>query len=467
MVITPEIALAGLHFVLGLVRGDQRARVRSTLDLNIVGAAKRADLGWEKLPHTLTVREGRENVYRLFLPADVCDQKVALMEGSLYSGLVGKRPGPLGRLAGIGAPLVVRTAPYYGEDLCRLADAVVDHGTVHSVEPAESDCALNVRLIRPIHPGKGHQLICWIPGQGVEFLGGESIDSHDEGRVWRFPCTAPDTLTRAIGAIAYQGIWRGSGWCSGLDEILGEIEQGTMDARQTSALVRWCHLPLLQPSEIGRRPVLETFFRKHAADVLAVWLFDRGLEVLGLRFDDDADHSRAAWAGLRALFGNWQPSADHVQAIISLFQREVENRESLVTITKLLLPQDPLLAGRLIFAHLKAKSVTPSDRKMASQYVPGLLREAADLPAGASEKQVRERQMGALDQAAETMMRVDAKSGVDSNFVKVGIADPAVNALQNGDLKPREAENLAVALQFASFRQYLGMRVLEKVATLI
>ena len=91
---------------------------------------------------------------------------------------------------------------------------------------------------------------------------------------------------------------------------------------------------------------------------------------------------------------------------------------------------------------------------------------AADLPGGASDNQVLQRQTDALEQAAQTM-RVDARSVIDANFVKAGIADPAVNALSSGSLNKVDADNLAVALQVGSFRHYLGLRVLGRVADLL
>jgi hypothetical protein len=468
VIVTPELALAGLHFLLGLAYGDQQAQVRSTLRVTVLGAAQCTERGWEPLCRdgTLTVREAAENVYRLFLPADVGEQKVALMEGSLYSSSAGKRPRPLGRLAGLGAPLVVRKAPYNCPDnLCQLADAVVDHGIVRYVESPEADGVFHVRLTRPIRPGQEHRVVCWVAGQAVELIGPERIDILDEGRTWRVPCAIRESADRAVVAIAYRGSWCGSGWASGLDKLLPDTEQSPISPRQTAALIRWCHLPLLRTLHAGQQPVLEPYVRSHAADVLAVWLFNKGLEGLELCFDEDADRSRAAWAALRALFEGWQPPREQTQAIIDLFA-QVEKAEPLYTVTKRLLHWDPLLAGRLILAQLTTQGSTPSSRNEAIKYVRVLRRMAAGVRSNASDSEVRQRQTDALEEAARTM-RVDSKSAVDPNFVKEGIADPAVNTLQAGALNRVKATNLAVALQSGYFREYLGLRVLERVASLL
>jgi hypothetical protein len=466
--ITPELAQAGLHFLLELTRDGEQVQIRSTLPVTVLGAAHCTDQGWEPLQHgrTLTVREAGENVYRLFLPADVGEQRVALMEGSLYSSSAGKRPRPLGRLAGIGAPLVVRRAPYNcPDDICQLADAVVDHGVVRFVEPSGSAGAFHLRLTRPIRPSEGHQAVCWRIGQEVELLGSERVEALEESRSWRIRCAARECVDRTVVAIAYQGTWQGSGWACGLKQLLSDIVQNTISPRQTAALIRWCHLPLLWTTGPGQPSVFESFVRAHVSDVLAVWLFDLGLDGLGLVFDETAESSRAAWAALRSLFDSWQPSWDQLEAIIELFA-QVNPAQPLRALTYRLLPLDPLLAGKLVLAWLRANGPPSSCRTTAALYARLLIRTAAGLSDRASEQEVRQRQIDALEQAAQTM-RVDSRSAVDPNFVKEGIADPGVNALQNGTLKRMQAINLAVALQVGSFRHYLGLRVLEKVVGLL
>ncbi len=466
--VTPELALAGLHFLIGLACDNEHVQIRSTLKVTILGAAQCTEQGWEPLrpTGTLTVREARDNVYRLFLPADLGDQKVALMEGSLHLNSLGRRPRPLGRLSGIGAPLVVRRAPYNcPDDLCQLADAVVDHGIVRYLEFTGKEAAYHLRLTRPIQPGPGHQVVCWFVSQGLELVEHEQIGAPEEGRVWRVACTRQENADRAVIAIAYQGCWRGSGWLCGLKKLLSAVEQNSTSPRQTAAMIRWCHLPVLQTPDGGQRPVLEAFAQTYAADVLAAWLFDNGLDGSGLLFDKSAESDRAAQAALRTLFDGWQPPPDQLQAIVGLFGQD-NPVQPLGLLSHYLLPVDPLLTGRVVLAWLKAHGPPQTSRATAAQYVRLLLRDAADLPSGASDYQVRQRQTDALEQAAQTM-RADSISAVDPNFVKEGIADPAVNALQNGGLNRVKAVNLAVALQVGSFRHYLGLRVLDKVAGLL
>jgi hypothetical protein len=486
--ITPELALNGLHFLLGLEYGNQQVQVRRTLDVEILGAAECTERGWEPVQtdQPLTVHEASAHVYRLFVPASVREQKVALMEGPLYCSSVGKRPQPLGKLGGIGAPLVVRRAPYNDSvDIYRLADAVIDHGIVRYVECPGGDQAYQVSLSRPIFPGPEHRVVFWSFRRGIGMVESNRIEIIDEGRIWRIPWAARDSAEPAVVAVAYQGSWRGSGWTCALDQLLpdagrnaadpaetatllplylaavmGEATGSPVDARQTAGLLRWCHFPLLLCSwELGHRPLFEPFVRRHVADFLAVWLFDKGLEGLGLNFDDDADHYRANWAALRALFEGWQPSSDELEAIIlELFAKE-KPAEPLLVLTRRLLPQDPLLAGKLVLPWLKTHGPPPSVQTTAADYLRMLRRMAAGLPSNALDAQVYQRQDEVLMQAAQTM-------GVDSNFA-YATAERAVNVLQTSTLKEMDAINLAVALQVGSFRHYLGLRVLEKVASLL
>ncbi len=155
-----------------------------------------------------------------------------------------------------------------------------------------------------------------------------------------------------------------------------------------------------------------------------------------------------------------------MESIINLFA-QVNSAEPLRALTYYLLPFYPLLAGKLILAQLKGHGPPRSARVSAPQYARLLLRCAADLPSTASDYQVRQRQTDALGQAAQTM-RVDSRSAIDPNFVKEGIADFALDILQSGALKRvKTNNNLAVALQVGSFRQYLGMRVLEEIVSLL
>lgn len=467
--VTPELALAGLHFLIGLACGNQQAQIRSTLKVTIVGAAQCTEQGWEPLrpAGTLTVREARDNVYRLFLPPDLADRKVALMEGSVHSNSLGKRPRPLGTLAGSGAPLVLRKSPYNcPDDLCQLAGAVVDHGIVRYVEFTGKEAAYQVCLTRPVQPGPGHQAVCWFVGQGVELVDHERIDTLEEARVWRVPCARQENADRAIIAIAYRGTWRGSGWLCALEKLLPAVEQSSTSPRQTAAMVRWCRLPILRTPDGGKHPIFEAFVRAHAADVLAAWLDvlaawrdDNGLDGLGLFFDKSAENDRASQAALRTLFEGWQPPPDQLQAIIDLFA-QVNPAQPLDMLRHCLLPVDPLLSGRLVLAWLKAHGSPALGGKTAAHYVRSLLLAAADLLPNASDFQVLQRQTDALEQAANTMR-------LDPNFLKQGIADPAVRALPHGSLSRVEAVNLAVALQVGSFRHYLGLRVLHRVADLL
>src|SRR5262249_16336296 len=176
----------------------------------------------------LTVREARDNVYRFFIPADVALKKVALLEGSVYADSVGRRPRPIGKLSGIGAPLVIRRAPYNcPDDICTLADAVVDQGIIEELRYDERAACCEIEVSKPIHPGPGRRGVSWIVDGAVEVLGNECIAPAEGGRVWRLTRLSSENLEKGILGIAYQGSWRGTAWLCDLAQVFSSPKEGS------------------------------------------------------------------------------------------------------------------------------------------------------------------------------------------------------------------------------------------------
>jgi hypothetical protein len=67
-----------------------------------------------------------------------------------------------------------------------------------------------------------------------------------------------------------------------------------------------------------------------------------------------------------------------------------------------------------------------------------------------------------LLRAAESM-KAGPQATADEHFVQHAIINPAIQTLRGSALTAVERTNLAVALQVASFRQYLAMCVLNDV----
>ena len=79
-----------------------------------------------------------------------------------------------------------------------------------------------------------------------------------------------------------------------------------------------------------------------------MWLFDSGLSGLDLSFEETPERRDADWSGLRRIYGDWRPNQDQLASILTLF-RQVRPKDPLGALVEWLLPEDPLLAGRILW----------------------------------------------------------------------------------------------------------------------
>jgi hypothetical protein len=275
--VTTDIAASGLNFTLGLRQGDERVRIRRTIDhLDIVGGARLTEKGWELVDPRgqLTVQEARLHTYKLFLPRQWKGKQIrelGLIEGTTYSRQLGQKPRPLGTLAGFGAPLVIRGPYNWNEnvDVLKLARTVVDPGVIQKVECYE-DSPFLIHLRLPIEPGAQHQVVCWSGDDGFNIIPLEHI-SVSEPTCWQVGYR-PLSPKQLIVAIAYAGERLGSWWPANLEDMFNP--SAVISPTTTAALVRWMHLPILQLSLL---PKISAFARYYPAETLATWLLDKGL----------------------------------------------------------------------------------------------------------------------------------------------------------------------------------------------
>lgn len=450
--ITPEVAASELNLTLGLRQGNERVRVRRTMHLGVAGATRFTERGWETLNPRgeLTVQEAQTYTYKLFLPNPWGSERLhelALLEGSTYSRRLWQKPQPLGKLAGFGAPLVIR-GPYNwteNTDVLTLARTVVDPGIVGEVE-CEEDCLLRIHLRLPIEPGSQHQVVCWSEGDQPDILPSASITVLEQ-TCWQVNYR-PSNPSRLIVAVAYAGVRLGAWWPARLDEVLDPPVAGPSSPTTTAALIRWMHLPILSPSFLH---TISAFARHHPAETLAAWLLDKGLSE-ALSFAAIGEEWMAA---IRQVFADWFPEPEQTHAIVKTLSVD-SAAQPLWTAARWLMRVDPLLMGRVVRSWFKDIDSSSREQSLAAAQIQALQHQLARLSENASDKDLRNRQEEILDQAATVMQ-------VDSGFLESGIVRRAVETLTGGSLSLLDSTNLGVALAVAPLREYLGLRILGEV----
>jgi hypothetical protein len=457
--VTTEAALSGWRFRIGLRKDGVLAQIEYASKPPVLGAAQPTEEGWRSLhpDRSLSVRDARNVPVRLILPADMNQARPALFEGDVFHRRLGQTARPLGMLAGTGAPLVLRDGPYNcTEDVLQLASGAVDFGLLRRRLEYDRDCGrYRLRLHHTIEPGPGHAVLCWSPSGGVHQVPPTDICAGDDGLTWDVPCPWPDDPEPVICAVAYEGRRLGFAWMGHWDRFFSPPSaSGTpQDVLRTAALIRWHQLPVLLQDRHTHQPLFQNFARRLPAEVLSVWLFDSGLSGLDLFFEETPERRDADWSALQRIYSDWRPDEAQLASILTLF-RQVRAGDPLDALVEWLLPEDPLLAGRILWL---ARSGITRQR----------LREWRGTLAGCPVKDawLRQKENDACEKAAVTM-RADARYNVDPNLVK-SIAEEALGVLCGRRLLPFAANNLAVASGVGSFRHYLGLRVLNELERLI
>ena len=150
---------------------------------------------------------------------------------------------------------------------------------------------------------------------------------------------------------------------------------------------------------------------------------------------------------------DWKPDQEATRSILARLR--VNNPDNpLNELIETLLPHDPLLAGNMLKQEWPRRTRCEKDRLRAWRC--GMV--GIDHLQG--EQLFYQKRCEALRNAALTM-RVAPRIGLDENFVQ-GVADGAIKAFNGKRIRDFQADNLATALEVGSFRQYLGMRILEQ-----
>jgi hypothetical protein len=460
--ITPEIAQAGCTLVIGIRVTEasgrvQHYRIERKLDLDVVGAAQLAADGWRPLDPGLPMaaRDGRDMAYRLFLPRTVKERRVALMEGPIFARWVGTNSAPFGRLAGLGAALVIREQPYncVGQ-LVKIASAVTDGGIITRAVRDVSASVLKIELAKPLTPAPEHHVIWWAPSSHFETerFGRTEIVINQDSACWCIPLPSADREVHGFAAISFRGQWIGTGWTEDPADLLAEF-RNMPSPLVLAALTRWCRLPVLIRNRPQEAPVISEFAREHAAEYLTAWLTSRGLPEF-LHATDSFERREQEAAALRELFLPWVPDTHHVERIVRLLGEHNPNYPFEETV-RMLAETLPLLTGHLMLRWFK--EIKPLSRGSAKGYVDQLRHFAGIQPVRSDGEK------DPLELTASTM-RVDPRSNADAYFVKHAIVDPVIRALHGEALTRQQTNDLLAALQIGSVRQYLATRIFDEVA---
>ncbi len=459
--VTPEFAQTNLAYHLGIHVQDSTScqrlvHIHRALDVAIEGVAQHTSNGWQPLApnETLTVHAAQATAYRLFSGAK--DGKMAIMEGMIFRRWFGGRAGPLGRLSGLGAPVVLWKQPYNdtGTELA-VARGVVDGGIVASVRPNPQSRTWEIHLTVPLMPTAAHSVLIWGVGRDGDLRTTTAIDSCDSGRRWCVPMLQVSSTCITALAICYKGSWLGTGCTGPLEDAWTDWTGSTNDAVLTAALARWFRLPVLLRDRRKSDAAFAPFAHAHADAVLAAWVDGTGLPD-SLRWTPGVERREAEAATLRARFAGWSPSPTLATAVVERLGAEGAGDPLSETLFKVF-DTDPLLTGHLLRNWLRERGSPQGTIRWYLNARRKLLEH--DIPAEAGMRPLEI----ALERAARKLT-VDPRTTADPHFVRTAIADPALATLDGARLNELQTKNYRVALEIASFRQYLALRVLEESA---
>lgn len=462
--LTPELAMAGLKVRLGIDNGTETTVLRRTLDaVEFRGLALFQKSGWETFTPNgqLSVRKANGCPARLFLGDDLPGRaaKIALLEGGIFAGWRAESSRGLGRLTGLGGPLVARKQPYNCTDnILTLASAVLDHGLMKYAELTPEARLLRLSFYDPIEPAPDYEVLIVNAAGEIRRVGHDEIVALGPLNDWYLECEAEEGAGLFI-CLAFRGGRLGARWIGRLGHLVGSWTEGAADPLALAALTRWGLFPVALQERGTGQFVFETFLRCHPAEVLSAWLLDEGLSE-GLEFQESAEVTEARWAAFRQMTDEWTPAPEQVKAIIESLGKS-HPEMPLVDAIPEVLAIAPLFAARLLFVWLTEIESEPYGMP-AKQFLVQFRNFANAQSTGSGSKGPDAFEEEFLATAVRKMGGANRDSSVDETFVKIGIADPAIASLRGHSMNPVGKENVAQAMQIASFREYLGMRVLRE-----
>ena len=464
-----DAAVSGCKLRIGLELNGERAVHRATLPIRCRGLAQRKaqrESGsvwrWHQWEKWLSLDEAKRDLSRVFT-----DGPNLLVEGYEVLGRCESRPRPLAQLLGTGAALDLIPNPYNIQDEGRycLARGVVDFGLVVSFSKQHPwPGRLRLELFRPLLPRDGHFVLLWSNRHGLHRIAWDAVRAEDEGRVWSFVPPWTDEPEALLAAVGYDRYRLGFGWTGQLHRffIANHSDHPGLTARQRLALVRWFRLPGLLENQRGE-PNLQESAHAHPADLLAVAVFDRGLDQLpgdAELYFERTPHSRQAFEAIvRQLLLDCPLSEAQAEAIDKLFA-ELASSDPCGLLVERLFPSHPVLSARVV-CRVSARHIPAAERSRSREW----LRAQRYRLAGFAKKPSCSTYQARLEQLRNAAAKTFSENNwqpTDEYFIQDGIVNPAQEfALSDVPLDQLNRHNLLIALGSGDFRLYLALCLLE------
>src|SRR6266487_2047928 len=452
-IISPDILFNGSHlaelcFTLGLRNDVTSICVSRSLSIEVVGAAILSSHEWTVLQPemTLTLEQAKTLPVQIFRPQI---KRWALVEGNTFLGRPHQMCRPIGSVGGLGAPVKLRLGPYNAlQPDIALIHEVIDRGILTEVSRSDDISSnLILHLVRPIELDQRHSVIIWDADGRVYKYTQENSKFEVQVAYWSLH-SLEAIIQPLVVAIAYDGVRIGAWWQAEWSNILQQ-QYTQQQLRNIAAMLRWFQLPLLSKHCFA---TVQKFVSSYGSIVLPIWIADSE-HPLGLQWHAIDDYWLSA---VRTLFKNWRPSEEACRKLIKRLGGTSESLEDLLLRTVwCLLRVDPLLMGKVVSTYAN-KGCLPhlgiaNTRKLLHVLVSTFAESVYDDIALYSKKTLL------LEEVSDTM------GYLDTNFIKRGLIEPALQVFKGNNLKELSENNLALALNIEPFRRLLGIHILEAI----
>jgi hypothetical protein len=454
IVVSPDALFQGTHlaefnFAIGVRKGTSSTRITRAISIEVTGAAILSAQGWTVLrpDMTITVEQAKTFPVQIFRSNL---KKWAILEGDSWVGRPHATPHPIGSLAGLGAPIKLRSGPYNAiEPDSLLVREVVNGGIIADLELNQEPGAVSycIHLIYPIEVDDRHQVVIW-DERGQLHIGNPDYMLVQVRGAPSWILELPDSAARPlIIGIAYEGARLGAWWENDWSKLLQH--QPAYDVKAIAAILRWFQLPILSDQHLAQ---VQQLVQRSGSSILPIWLSDAPSQ-LNLRWAGEDDRWLSA---VRAAFRHWKPGDMASRRLVRQLGGADENlEEPLQRTTWRLLRVDPLLMGKVLRSFVSNVYLPQFGLKTTQALFHTLLSTLAE---STTDSDLRRQELALLETISEAM------GYIDTNFIRRGLLDPALRLFQGQTIKPLEENNISLALSIEPFRRLLGIKILEFIA---
>jgi hypothetical protein len=323
----------------------------------------------------------------------------------------------------------------------QLFSRVSDPGILES-PVVDEDGTLRLTLTNRLSPSPEHEVLCWTQN-GIQRTPGDQITIEDG--VW--VCSAEEITLPFVVGIAFRGRRLASHLEGSLPELIQDLPHEKMGT--TGALLRWFHLPLRSKEN---REILHCLLNKHGGALVHSWIYDSHLPG-GL----SQTTATTSWRCLvRYFVASWRPNAKAVRELLGLdLDAPIPSDSWFLEQVSLLCETSPIL---LFWCFVRWSMILNKETpgRLTGRQLANLMRsQIAGLEPEAEDAEIDAEALR-LAHAAAASIKVDPRSLTD--ILTPAISNAVLNASQA--LNSRQRQNLQIALQVTTFRQYLAIVLL-------